>query len=188
MVKGTCPDRILNMCFVILKESRESLYEDCRRSQRKNGATEEAKTPSPLFTKGLLHWISPRGWKSPLSRQIHLPSAPSTCTVENGGLQTHLQHFLTHCISVWFILCFLTISIELWFPVSLPLSGSKPLHLCLRRCPGTSLPCCCQVSALTLTELFVQPAGLEHTHSGCTLDMKGSLHSRLGIMHPHSHN
>ena len=45
--------------------------------------------------------------------------------------------------------------------------------------------CCCQVSAVTLTELF----GLDYNNSGCKLDIKGLLHSRLGLMHPHhSHN
>lgn len=34
----------------------------------------------------------------------------------------------------------------------------------------------------------MQPAELDYTHSGCALDKKGSLRSRLGVVHPHSHN
>lgn len=38
------------------------------------------------------------------------------------------------------------------------------------------------------TEVFVQPAGLNHTNCGCILDTEVSLHSRLCIMRPHTHN
>lgn len=108
IVTGMCPDWMMNM-FCNLERITERSVCGLLALQRKNWTTEEAKSTSPLFVKGLLHWISPRGHQAPLSGQIHPPLGTfhfcKKVDAWNGGLQTHLHHFLTHCILVWFGFC-----------------------------------------------------------------------------------
>lgn len=147
-------------CFVTLKESnrKKSLYADCRVLQRKNWTTEEAKSTGPLFVKGLLHWISPRGHQAPPSGQIHPPSWHVPLLQEGGCLKwgiTDSSPSFLHTLYLGLILFFMIIWIELYFTGRVDstifrIEATAPFFSVTlsRHVPPF---CCCRVSAVKWT-------------------------------------
>lgn len=99
-----CPDGRVWMCFVKVNGPFVWGALRKRRIKKRNRTAEEARSHSPLFVKGLLHWLGLWGRLAPLSGQIH----PCVLLLEEGGclkweIQSHVHQFLAHRISAWFV-------------------------------------------------------------------------------------